>query len=240
VRESASVTEVRHDERALLDLHERSLFTHDSNGRLLLVNEPIATRRAPRFYLGRSSGGNVWRFRDDVSHALVLELDALCREEANDGSGGREPRHRDAFLRVLGANGAQAWSGPAYWFPSVVSPPASVVRIDRSNAELLRDGFEAWLGEVDWQPFVAVVIERRAVAICASVRITATAHAAGVETLPAFRGRGHARAAVLGWAAHVQARGALPIYSTSWSNTASQAVARSLGLVQFGADFHVA
>ena len=46
--------------------------------------------------------------------------------------------------------------------------------------------------------------------------------------------------AVLGWAAHVQARGALPIYSTSWSNTASQAVARSLGLVQFAADFHVA
>ena len=234
------MTEGRQDERVLLDLHERSLFTRDAAGRLLLVNEPNATRRAPRFYLGRSPGGSVWRFRDDLSHALVHELDTLCRDEANDGIGGREPRHRDAFLRALSATDAQAWSGPAYSFPSVVSPPASVVRIDRSNAELLHGGFEAWLGDLDWQPFVAVVIERRAVAICASVRITARAHAAGVETLPTFRGRGYARSAVLGWAAHVQARGALPIYSTSWSNTASQAVARSLGLVQFAADFHVA
>jgi len=33
--------------------------------------------------------------------------------------------------------------------------------------------------------------------------------------------------------------GAIPLFSTSWENAASQAVAKKLRLAQYGADFHV-
>jgi len=48
-----------------------------------------------------------------------------------------------------------------------------------------------------------------------------------------------ARDVTAGWARLVAASGAAPLYSTSWENTASQSVARKLGLVQFASDFHV-
>ena len=106
---------------------------------------------------------------------------------------------------------------------------------------MLRGGFEELVEELpDWQPFLAIVEEGRAVSVCRSVRITPDAHEAGVETLPDFRGKGYAKDVVAGWARLVQSMGALPLYSTSWENTASQAVAKKLHLVPYGADFHVA
>ncbi len=105
---------------------------------------------------------------------------------------------------------------------------------------MLRGGFEELVAELpDWQPFVALVEESRAVSVCRSVRITAAAHEAGVETLPDYRGRGYAKDVAAGWARLVQSRGAIPLYSTSWENTASQAVARKLNLIRYGADFQV-
>jgi hypothetical protein len=63
-------------------------------------------------------------------------------------------------------------------------------------------------------------------------------HEAGVETAAASR-RGHAPAVVAAWAAAVRALGAEPLYSTSWQNSASRAVARKLGLVPCGRDLHI-
>ena len=66
---------------------------------------------------------------------------------------------------------------------------------------MLRGGFEELVAELsDWQPFLAIVEESRAVSVCRSVRITAVAHEAGVETLPDFRGKGYAKDVVAGWA----------------------------------------
>ena len=62
----------------------------------------------------------------------------------------------------------------------------------------------------------------------------------GVETLPDFRGKGCAREVTAEWARRVRAAGAIPMYSTSWENKASQAVARKLHLNCYGADFHLA
>jgi len=62
---------------------------------------------------------------------------------------------------------------------------------------------------------------------------------AGVETAPDHRRRGHARRAVLAWAARVRERGGVPLYSTAWQNRASRELARSLGLVLYGEDRHL-
>ena len=106
---------------------------------------------------------------------------------------------------------------------------------------MLRGGFEKLVEELpDWQPFVAVMEGGRAASVCRSVRLTPEAHEAGVETLSEHRGKGYAKEAVAGWARLVRAMGAIPLYSTSWDNAASQAVARKLGLALYGADFQIA
>jgi len=71
------------------------------------------------------------------------------------------------------------------------------------------------------------------------VRVTPVAYEVGVETAPEFRGRGYAAPVVAAWARVVREAGRIPLYSTSWENTASQAVARKLGLVQYGSDLHL-
>ena len=44
---------------------------------------------------------------------------------------------------------------------------------------------------------------------------------------------------VAGWARAVREAGVEPLYSTSWQNAASRAVARKLALVPFGSDVHI-
>jgi predicted GNAT family acetyltransferase len=57
-----------------------------------------------------------------------------------------------------------------------------------------------------------------------------------VETLEGYRGRGYAPMVVAAWARAVRETGRIPLYSTSRNNRASEAVARKLGLVQYGSD----
>ncbi|MDQ5850932.1 MAG: hypothetical protein M3380_02455 [Chloroflexota bacterium] len=89
------------------------------------------------------------------------------------------------------------------------------------------------------QPWAVVLEDGGAVAFCFSSRLTARAASAGLETLEAYRRRGHGTAVVAGWAAAVQRLGRVPLYGTSWDNVASQGVARKLGLVCFGAGFSI-
>ncbi|MGO9606910.1 MAG: GNAT family N-acetyltransferase [Candidatus Binataceae bacterium] len=60
---------------------------------------------------------------------------------------------------------------------------------------------------------------------------------AGVETAAAFRGRGFAPRVTAAWACAIRASGRIPLYTTDWSNTASRAVARKLGLIQYASDW---
>jgi len=145
-------------------------------------------------------------------------------------------------MRLLGLHAPvqKLWTGPAYQFSEDVEPSQHVLTITQTNAEMLWGGFEELAAELpDWQPCVAIVVEGRAVSVCCSVRITLKAHEAGVETLPEFRGKGHAKDVVAGWARMVRSMGAMPLYSTSQENTASQEVAQKLHMVLYGTDFHV-
>jgi RimJ/RimL family protein N-acetyltransferase len=223
-------------------MHIHALFTHDAHTRLLLVNEPGGGAPAPRLFLGRTRAGNLWRLRADLPESLIEALEALCVDEPVGQEFHRPPRHLAAYVRLLATHAPvhTLWMGPAYRFTTYRAPSRPLLALTTMHAERLQGGFEALIAELPaWQPFLALVEEGRAVSVCRSARITPAAHEAGVETLPAFRGRGYAPDVVAGWARAVQSLGAIPLYSTSWENTTSQAVAKKLHLVPYGADFHV-
>jgi RimJ/RimL family protein N-acetyltransferase len=226
----------------LMCMHSQALFTHDAQGRLLSLNEPGGGDPAPRLFLGRTRQGNLWRFRADLPAFLVQELEVLCEEEPVREELHRPPRHFESYLQLLETHAPvkELWIGPAYHFTEYPEPSRTLLALTETKAEMLQRGFEKLAAELPaWQPFVGIIEEGRAVSVCRSVRITPAAHEAGVETLPEFRGRGYAKDVVAGWARIVQSLGAIPLYSTSWENIASQAVARALHLRQYGADFHV-
>lgn len=228
------------DALGLLRLHVEALFTRNSAGRLLRVNDPSAAP-APRFFLGRTPQGEAWWFRDDVSPALVEDLNELC---SGDRSGFQPEAAIDDRLFVerltRDAPVHKVWSGPAFAFPTTLPTHADVVRVTSRNASILSPYLADWIPDVSvGVPMTAVLEDGEAVSVCCSVRVTPRAHEAGVETHASFRRRGHAHKVVAGWAAIVSDMHRVPLYSTSWSNEASRAVARKLGLIQFASDLHV-
>jgi GNAT superfamily N-acetyltransferase len=225
----------------LLQLQAEALFTHDGRGRILHANEPEGDR-APRFFFARSREGNLWRCRDDVPEEMVRALDAFAAAEPVGVDLRAEPRNVGAFLTALGdeREGAAVESGPAYQFPDELPRAAGVTHLTCDDLHLLR----AMVQDLDYTaryfeergPCMVVVADGRAVSICFSARLTDKAAEAGVETLEAYRGRGYAPAVVTAWARAIRATGRIPLYSTSWDNHASQAVARRLRLVHYGTD----
>ena len=223
-------------------IHVQALFTHNASSRLLFVNEPGGGALAPRLFLGRTAEGNLWRFRADLPEFLIQELEVLCMDEPVGKEFHTKPRHFEAYVRLLETHAPveEVEMGHAYQFTQFFEPSRPLLAITKTNAEVLKGGFEGLTAELpDWQPFLAIVEEGRAVSVCRSVRITPEAHEAGVETLPGFRGKGYAGEVVAGWARLVKSMEAIPLYSTSWENIASQAVARKLHLVLYGEDFHI-
>ena len=222
-------------------MHVEALFTHDERLRIVSVNQPNGGV-APRFFLGRTIAGNLWRFRTDLPGDLAIELKKLCRGEPEMNDLSRTPEVHEEYIRLLEAHTPikQVLSGPAYWFSTQDVPRVRPVEISQANADLLRGGFEDLLRDVPHRrPFMAMVEDGQAVSVCASVRITDAAHEAGVETLPAYRQKGHATNVVAVWANAVRKISAIPLYSASWDNTASRNVAARLGLSMFGVDFSI-
>jgi hypothetical protein len=224
----------------LIEIQARTLFNHNAQGRILTINEPDGDI-APRFFLGRTTNGNLWRFRHDLPEVLVAELSALAEREPIPQDLRQPPRYLEAYQRVLAAHAPTriAEHGPAYRFPEVIPSPKCIetTHMTLANASLLQSPFE-WLipGLANMPPVFGVVQDGRAVSVCFSSRILSMADEAGVNTLEAYRGRGFAAAAVAGWANVIRGLGRIPLYSTSWGNLASQAVARKLGLVMYGDD----
>lgn len=225
----------------LLQIHIEALFVHDEDGRIRSVNEPDGDR-APRFFLGSTRQGNLWRFRYDVPEQVVRRLVDLAASEPTRYDLRLAPRTLQVFHLALGNDPSSepAYFGPAYHFPDAWPTPVGVTRITRSNLDVLqpmvtdldhiRRTFEAR------EPVWAVVQNGSAVSLCYSSRLTDRAAEAGVETLETYRGHGYASAVVAAWAHAVRATGRIPLYGTTWDNHASQGVARKLGLIEYGAD----
>lgn len=223
----------------LMEMHIRALYVHDEQARLLSSND-WQHGPAPRFFLGQTSQGNVWRFRQDLPQTVCDKLSALCKAE--EFSTSARPIHQTEYLQLLAAHAPieKIWLGSAYWFAHPVRDDDGTIFIDAQNTHLLQGGLQEWIPDMRYQqPAVALLVDGQAVAICASVRITKAAHEAGVETVRGHRQKGYAVKVVLAWARAVAKLGALPLYSLSDENLASMKVANRLGLSKFGVDFHI-
>lgn len=219
-------------------LHVEALYTRDAAGRLLTVND-VGAAPAPRFFLGRTPNGNMWWFRHDVEAPLAADLARLC----DSLPPGLDVVSAEPFVERLSRVAAveKIWTGPAYHFPRALpAEDVGVVRVTANNVTVLSPYLEDWHGDVSPGAPMAVALEDgKAVSVCGSVRITPHAHEAGVDTNRDFRRRGFATRAVTAWAKAVRELERIPLYSTSWQNEASRALAAKLGLIQFGSDLHI-
>ncbi|HEY0477367.1 MAG TPA: GNAT family N-acetyltransferase [Kofleriaceae bacterium] len=232
----------RLSELELIELHARTLFTHDVDGKLVAINEP-RPRPAARFFLGWTVRGVIWRVRHDLPAELIARLGELVAAEPISDDVERLPSCLPAVRAALAMHGPVAESdegGPEYCFPEVVDEPTGAVAVTADNAHVLERWLPTWLPDVaDELPIRTVLVDGDAVSICACARVPGQATHAGVETHPAFRGRGHAVMATAAWARAVRDRGIVPLYGTGWSNRASQRVAAKLGLVRYGASISI-
>ena len=225
--------------RELMRLHVGALFTHNAAGRMLRVNTPDGADAA-RFFLGRTIDGSVIHFRHDVDNETQIALEAAANDDPVRALDSPADSSRYEAILSRTAPIADTWVGPAFCFPNDLSEPGDTIRVTDANAHVLRPLLEPWIPDVRiGQPLFATVVDGQAVSVCCSVRETSAAHEVGVETVPSFRGRGYAARVVASWARALRDMGLVPLYSTSWTNEASRAVARKLGLIQFGSDLHI-
>lgn len=214
-------------------------FLVDTTGRLHSVNEPGDAYASPRFFMGRTPDGNIWRFRHDVPASVVVQLDALCDAEPVMADVTTQTPGADVIRTALQTHAPIEIEerGPAYLFPDDLPSPTDAVLIDNTNVQVLKKWFP-WRGPLptsfDFGPFAGTIVDGSAVSLCWCSRLALTGANAGVETIEAFRGRGYAAQAVAAWAIAVRQRGLVPFYDTSWENRSSQAVARRLGMRRYG------
>ncbi|KEK18165.1 hypothetical protein BAMA_06265 [Bacillus manliponensis] len=210
------------------------LFSHDRLGRIISVNEP-GNSIAPRFFLGCTNNGNVTRYRYDLPNETISELKQLVSKHSNyiDLAKIVNILSREQKINNI-------WVGPAFMFSNHLTMPNRVIRITDSNKELLQCNFPKLLEQLEWrQPCFAIIDKGTAVSICCSARSTSSASEASVETLEDFQGKGYGSDVVTAWAIAVQKEQRIPLYSTSWDNFSSQALAKKLKLINYGTDVHI-
>jgi len=222
-----------------MTMHVGTLFVHDSQARLVSVNDWNGGD-VPRFFLGRTLQGNLWHFRDDLPSEICAELEILC--EAEPCSLSNAPKFESEYLQILSRHSPvkSKWLGPAYSFPANPLIESNAQKIDTLKTGLLSESMPDWIPDIPHQqPFLAQVVLGQVVAVCASVRINDIAHEAGVETLMEHRRKGYAVSVVSAWSNAVKKMGARPLYSTSFDNFGSLKVIDKLGLEKYGVDFHI-
>jgi hypothetical protein len=223
------------------DLHLKTLFVLNDDGRILSTREP-GMHRGPLFSLIRNTTSCAWAVRAGVPEDIASEIDHLAREEPPVLDLRDSPVHAARYVSLLGrihvgqevgATLRQS-AGPAFEFPDAIAQSADIVVVE--DEQQLHQNFHGWVpGEIaaGRAPVMAAFKDGHPVSLCFCARSSDIAAEAGVETAEAFRGRGFAPYVTAAWALAVRASGRVPLYSTSWTNSASLAVARRLGLMAY-------
>ena len=207
--------------------HLETLFILDSCGRIVSSREPNPSQ-GPAFVLIRRADSCAWAIGTSLRDAQAREVAKLALEEHPTTDFREPPKHIDEYMKMVGG---EFDAGPAFEFPEQMPLSEEAVLIE--DVERLLRSFNGWTADElrGRSPIMAIVVDGLPISICFCARSSELAAEAGVETALEYRGRGFAGLATAAWAAAIQASGRTPIYSTSWSNVASLAVARKLGLV---------
>src|SRR4029078_6563634 len=87
----------------LMEAQADALFTYDESGRMLRLNEPDGPP-APRFFLGRTRGGHVWRLRHHLPERLARALYKWAAAEPTGRELRELPLHVDRYCELLRAH----------------------------------------------------------------------------------------------------------------------------------------
>ena len=223
---SAFGSTVELDQMTTPQLHMQTLFRLDDDGRIVGTREPGAVR-GPVFWLARGLDSCAWAVRCDTPKRVARELANLAADEPPAGDSRAPPVHARRYRSLIDGD---VQGGPAFHLPDSLPDPTGVVFAD--DVSLLVRYFPGWTAdEVGGRaPIAAVEHDESAISVCCCARKSGHATEAGLETAREFRGRGLAARVSAAWALAVRSSGRIPLYSTSWDNAASLAVARKLGL----------
>ncbi len=218
-------------------LQLETLFALRADGRILSTREPKPSR-GPSFSLIRSPAECAWAVHAELPDAVAAQLIALAREERPTSDLEAEPLHAKAYMSLAGED---IDAGPAFTFPEPIPLHAGAEIVTVTDLSQIETHFRGWTADElpGCAPVLAVLEDGHAVSMCFSARRSDIAAEAGLETAAPFRGRGLGTRVTAAWARATRASGRLPMYSTSWSNHASRAVARTLRLIACASDWSV-
>jgi len=203
-------------------------FVLDDRGRIVSTREPRSSH-GPLLTIIRSSTETAWAVHKDVPEEQAEQIAVLARQEPAVRELRAAPVYAAEYLALT--KGRPGFAGPALTFPETLAPAGEVVAVE--DERWLERHFGGWqLGEISAgrAPVLAVIENGVPVSICFCARRSDATAAAGLETAEGFRGRGFGPRVTAAWAMAVRAVGRVPLYSAAWSNAASLAVARKLGL----------
>ncbi|MEE2703876.1 MAG: GNAT family N-acetyltransferase [Myxococcota bacterium] len=226
-------------ERELLKRQLEALYQCDFHSRLVAYRGSGDTA-VPRFVLGRSRDGNLWRLQQELPPELAATLQELARSEPVTADFADPPQCREAARAVLARHKPveAEYRGPAFVFPELIPDPDDAREITLADRDAFGEHFGWLAAELEvCGPAFGVLERGTCVSLCFGATDPGPCIEAGVETAPGFRGRGYAPRAVAAWARAQRKAGRTPLYSTSWDNTGSRAVARRLGLRPYAENF---
>src|SRR5262249_37695270 len=201
--------------------------------------EPVPAA-GPLFCLVRGVSGCAWSVHAQVPDEIAFAIDQLALAEPGTVDFSQPPVHSDEYRKLLGGSLSPRCgrkgdpfeqSGPAMTFPDALPAVSDVAHVE--DERRLSIEFRGWvIGEIAGgrAPVLAVFEHGRPVSVCFCARSSPAAAEAGVETARPYPSPGPALRRPTAWALALQSEGRMPLYSTQWTNHASLALARKLGL----------
>lgn len=218
--------------RELLEIEVETLFSHVTRAGmdLMVATNGHISAAAPRFFLGRTFNGVVWRIRQDVDTLTANRLSELAASENMNGQLNNPPHHHLEYQDLLGfGSSLEMESGPAYRLNSIGQSKVDTMSVGWNYSELIETQFPELVDKINYdQPCRVVEIDGEVVSVCYCERWGNRGAEAGVATLAEHRRNGYATSVVSDWARDVANLDKEAFYSTTWQNAPSQEVVRNL------------